>query len=150
MRSTSQYKFDPIGFILGLLMAIGFFAQPIVGLHISSHSQPYHVLQCLWILFLGLFYIYFGTKKLWERKSRQEQVHWYNQPMILFAVSCFFGEVFFLSVAIFGEAALDALPIPIVLLLFLPSLVCMLAALFFWFRRLLGYQRPKVQKNVGE
>lgn len=143
MQTSSPQKFAVIGFVPGLLFFCSFIGYVIAG-YVSVPGAIYHVLQFIWVFFLGLQYLYTGTKKLRQRKAKQEQVHWYNQPEILIGVSALLALPPYLLDALASKAILDTISIPAIVLLFTPSILCLLAAAFFAIRRLLGYQRSKV------
>jgi hypothetical protein len=82
-----------------------------------------------------------GIKKLRQRKAQQQRAHWYNQPMILTAIAIFYFLLLFLLI-FFDEAAFKNIPFPVILLLFSPMIAFILAAGFFWLRRLFDRQRP--------
>lgn len=143
MKPQSPQKFDFIRFILGLLFFGSFGSQAIAG-YISIHSTIYHVLQFSWLFFFGIYELYIGIKKLQMRKAKQEQVHWYNQPLIWLAISSFLLLPVFVLFLMVSQAVLDTISVTTSLLLFTPATLCILAAAFFAVRRFLGYQRSKV------
>lgn len=137
MRPYSQQKFDPIGFIIGMLMFLFFVVQSFILNYVSVHSTPYHLVQFIWISLISLYWLYSGIKKLRQRREQQEQAHWYTQPGILAAIGGFYLAPFNLVMAFLGDTALDAVPTPIEIALFAPTCICFLAAAFYFFRRLI-------------
>ena len=143
MQPQSPQKFDVTGFILGLLF-FGSFSGELIASDISLHSTTYHALQFLGVFFFGVYNLYTGIKKLQMRKAKQEQVYWYNQPIILLATGAFLALPVYILDAVASKAFLDTISVAISLLLFMPAILCLLAAAFFAIRRFLGYQRSKV------
>ncbi len=139
MQSSSQ-KFDPLGFALGFLMFLGIIGEGFSPKFISIHSTPYHLIQLGFFCFASLYWLYSGNKKFRQRREQQEAVHWYTQPGILFAIGGFFIIPYFVLQVIFGDAALNTLPLPLEIALDGPAGVCVLASIFFYFR---GLRRRK-------
>jgi len=144
MQPSSPQKFDIISFVLGLLFFASFFGQALITRFVSIHSITYHVYELFFGCFLCLYIFYTSIKKLQQRRAKQEQVHWYNQPGILAAIGIFLILPLYLSEIVIGDAVMNSLSLPILLLLFAPSILCLLAAGYFAVRRFLGYQRSKV------
>jgi uncharacterized membrane protein len=134
MRQPDANNIDIVAIVLCTLAIIAFAAQAFI-------HQNNVLFETIYLFFFGLYLLYSGNKKFRAARIIQHSIRRYTQPGILFGI----GMLLAIPSTLLNNVQNNANTSETIIawLLFIPSLVLILAAAFFYFKRVGGKYRLK-------
>lgn len=137
--SPMRKRLACLGFFVLLLLSFLLVGLLVLGLF--SHCISDAIVMAIYMLGLGIFWLFRSIKKYRESRTQGRSVTWYTQPGLLLALAILLTVPFYIVAFLtdFGFSNGDALAI----WLALPSILLFLVSAFFWIRGLVVDPTPE-------